>query len=192
MLLKSNVRKLNISFALSQVAELCNDCGEYRLAAQLIGCAEDLVRQAGAARLEQHSGDFEGHMSVLRQHLSEQEIAEAIAEGAAMGAIRLAEIAEPLLMESFADAKPGVQAPVEASQAAAHEPFGLTAREQEVLRLVATGLTDQQVADQLYLSPRTVGKHLQSIYRKLDVTTRSAATRFALDHGLADEVRSST
>lgn len=195
MLLKSNVRKLNISYALSQVALLASDCGEHRLSAQLTGCAEDLVRQAGGVRLELHAGDFDCHMNALRAYLSEQEIEDAFAEGAAMGAIRLAEIAEPLLMEKFAEPGHGTQpqAPVEASRAASDfEPYGLTAREQEVLRLVATGLTDQQVAAQLYLSPRTVGKHLQSIYRKLDVTTRSAATRFAMDHGLADEVRSST
>jgi len=63
-------------------------------------------------------------------------------------------------------------------------PGGLTAREVEVLRLVAQGLTDTQVAEQLVLSPRTVQSHLGSIYSKLAVNTRSAATRFALEHGL--------
>ena len=64
-------------------------------------------------------------------------------------------------------------------------PRGLTRREVEVLRLVAQGLTDAQVAERLYLSPRTVGRHLASIYNKLGVATRLAATRFALEHGLA-------
>jgi DNA-binding NarL/FixJ family response regulator len=63
-------------------------------------------------------------------------------------------------------------------------PAGLTAREAEVLRLVAGGLTDNQVAAQLFLSPRTVGRHLGSIYSKLGVTSRSAATRFAVEHHL--------
>ncbi len=64
-------------------------------------------------------------------------------------------------------------------------PVGrLTRREAEVLRLVAEGLTDPQVAERLYLSPRTVGQHLRSIYNKLGVSTRLAATRFALEHGL--------
>ncbi len=60
-------------------------------------------------------------------------------------------------------------------------PFGLTAREVEVLRLLARGLANQQIADQLVLSKRTVDAHLSSIYSKLDVTTRSAATRLAID-----------
>ena len=63
-------------------------------------------------------------------------------------------------------------------------PAGLSAREVEVLRLVAAGLTDAQVAERLFLSPRTIGRHLTSIYTKLDVSTRTAASRFALEHRL--------
>jgi DNA-binding NarL/FixJ family response regulator len=61
---------------------------------------------------------------------------------------------------------------------------GLTPREIEVLGMVATGRTDAEVAEQLVVSLRTVHAHLRSIYRKLDVHTRTAATRFALEHGL--------
>ena len=57
-------------------------------------------------------------------------------------------------------------------------------REVAVLRLVATGLTDAQVADRLVVSPRTVSTHLTSIYGKLGVGSRAAATRFAVEHGL--------
>lgn len=64
-------------------------------------------------------------------------------------------------------------------------PAGLTSREVEVLRLVAQGLTNAQVAERLVLSRLTVNSHLRSIYGKLGVTTRSAATRFALEQGLA-------
>jgi DNA-binding NarL/FixJ family response regulator len=60
----------------------------------------------------------------------------------------------------------------------------LTAREVEVLRLIAQGLTNDQVAETLIISPRTVEKHLESIYGKLQVTSRSAATRFAVAHQL--------
>jgi DNA-binding CsgD family transcriptional regulator len=63
-------------------------------------------------------------------------------------------------------------------------PLGLTQREIEVLRLVAHGLTDAAVANELFISPRTVGQHLRSIYGKLDVSTRSAATRIAVEHGI--------
>lgn len=63
-------------------------------------------------------------------------------------------------------------------------PAGLTPREIEALRLVAEGLTDAQVAERLFLSPRTVSQHLRSIYNKLGVSSRAAATRFAIEHGL--------
>jgi len=60
-------------------------------------------------------------------------------------------------------------------------------REIEVLGLVAEGLTDAQVAERLVVSLRTVHAHLRSIYRKLDVRSRSAATRYAVEHGLAGD-----
>ena len=62
---------------------------------------------------------------------------------------------------------------------------GLTEREIEVLRSVAQGLTDAQVAERLVISPRTVHSHLNSIYSKLGISSRSAATRYAIEHDLA-------
>lgn len=64
-------------------------------------------------------------------------------------------------------------------------PDNLTAREVEILRLVALGWTDAQVAEKLVISPRTVQGHLRSIYNKIDVTSRSAATRYLVEHNLA-------
>jgi len=58
------------------------------------------------------------------------------------------------------------------------------AREAEVLRLVAEGLTDAQVAERLFVSPHTVGTHLRAVYGKLGVTSRAAATRTAIEHRL--------
>jgi DNA-binding NarL/FixJ family response regulator len=71
-----------------------------------------------------------------------------------------------------------------ASSSIPEHPAGLTPREIEVLRLVAEGLTNAQIAERLFLSPRTVHSHLNSIYQKLGVSSRSAATRFAIEHGL--------
>ena len=51
-----------------------------------------------------------------------------------------------------------------------------------MLRLLAHGLTDAQIADQLVISPRTVNNHLTSIYSKIQVSSRSAATRYAMEH----------
>ena len=62
---------------------------------------------------------------------------------------------------------------------------GLTVREVEVLKLVVAGLMNRQIAERLGVSTRTVDAHLRSIYAKLGVKSRSAATRFAVDHRLA-------
>jgi DNA-binding NarL/FixJ family response regulator len=63
-------------------------------------------------------------------------------------------------------------------------PLGLSGREVEVLLLVADGLTNAQIAERLFISPKTVSTHLVSIFGKLGVTSRAGATRFAIEHGL--------
>ncbi|HVT64522.1 MAG TPA: LuxR C-terminal-related transcriptional regulator [Mycobacteriales bacterium] len=63
-------------------------------------------------------------------------------------------------------------------------PGGLTPRESQVLRLVATGATNRGIAEQLYLSEQTVARHVANIFLKLDVSTRAAATAYAYEHHL--------
>ena len=63
-------------------------------------------------------------------------------------------------------------------------PAGLTDREVEVLCLIAQGWTDAQIAEQLVISPRTVNRHTTSLYSKLGVSSRAAATRCAMEHHL--------
>jgi non-specific serine/threonine protein kinase len=64
-------------------------------------------------------------------------------------------------------------------------PGGLTARQAEVLRLLAAGMSNKQIAAELHLSPATVERHLATIYRKLGLAGRVEAARYALAHGLA-------
>jgi ATP/maltotriose-dependent transcriptional regulator MalT len=63
-------------------------------------------------------------------------------------------------------------------------PAGLTAREVEVLCLVAAGKSNREIAAELYLSAKTVARHLSNIFCKLDVSSRTAAAAFAFEHGL--------
>ncbi len=67
-----------------------------------------------------------------------------------------------------------------------HNPASLTAREVEVLALIAQGLTNTEVAGRLFLSRKTVDHHVSAILRKLDVRTRAAASAQAARLGLAD------
>jgi DNA-binding CsgD family transcriptional regulator len=64
-------------------------------------------------------------------------------------------------------------------------PAGLSAREAEVLRLVATGKSSREIAEELVLSEKTVVNHLTSIYSKTGANNRATATAFAIRHDLA-------
>ena len=63
-------------------------------------------------------------------------------------------------------------------------PAGLTAREVEVLGLLARGYSSRQIAERLVVTPKTVSNHIQNIYLKIDVSSRAAATHFAMQHAL--------
>jgi DNA-binding CsgD family transcriptional regulator/tetratricopeptide (TPR) repeat protein len=64
-------------------------------------------------------------------------------------------------------------------------PDGLTAREAEVLQLIASGRTDREIAEQLVLSVRTVGRHVTNIYNKIGAHSRADATAYAIRHAIA-------
>jgi HD-GYP domain-containing protein (c-di-GMP phosphodiesterase class II) len=65
-------------------------------------------------------------------------------------------------------------------------PGGLTTREVEVLRLVARGLSTKEIAQQLKLTPKTAGNHIEHIYSKIGATNRATASLFAVQHGLLE------
>ena len=64
---------------------------------------------------------------------------------------------------------------------------GLTAREVEVLVLLARGLSNKQIAERLVITPKTAGNHVEHIYAKIDASSRAAAAMFAVQHGLLPE-----
>jgi ATP/maltotriose-dependent transcriptional regulator MalT len=68
-------------------------------------------------------------------------------------------------------------------------PAGLTSREVEILQLVADGMTNNEIASALYLSAKTVSRHLSNIFTKIDVSSRAGATAFAFEHRLVDPKR---
>jgi DNA-binding CsgD family transcriptional regulator len=73
---------------------------------------------------------------------------------------------------------------VAALRSSSPKPHGLSERELEVLRLVAAGRSNLQIAEALVISPRTVARHMSNIFVKLDVSSRTEAARFAFDRGL--------
>ena len=87
----------------------------------------------------------------------------------------------------------GLGAELDARQAGVERratlPNGLTEREGEVIALVAAGSTNRQIAEELFLSQKTVARHVSNIFTKLGVTTRTAAARVAFEHGIASPGR---
>jgi DNA-binding NarL/FixJ family response regulator len=80
-----------------------------------------------------------------------------------------------------------VRAVIEAAgqrAAPVRRPAGLTARQVEVLRLVARGLSNPQIARELVVSRRTAEHHVQDIYARIGVSSRAAAALFAMEHDL--------
>jgi DNA-binding NarL/FixJ family response regulator len=69
-------------------------------------------------------------------------------------------------------------------------PGGLSPREVDVLRLAARGLTARQIADKLFISPKTTDHHIQHIYNKIGVSTRAAAALWAMQAGVVGATRS--
>lgn len=110
-------------------------------------------------------------------------IAQALA---ALGDEDGAELERSAAVATFRDlgAVPDLERLTAATATPAPTPFGLTAREIEVLRRVASGRTNREIAESLFLSERTVDRHVSNIFAKLDVPTRAAATAFAYQHKL--------
>ncbi len=128
-------------------------------------------------------GDFSIHaqeLDDLRARMGDQAFAAHWAKGQAMTLDQAVEYA--LAADTPAPDEPTAADPPALLPAA--YPAGLTAREVEVLRLLAQGLTYAQIADTLVISRRTVNGHLTSIYSKIGVTSRMAAACFAQDHSL--------
>ena len=65
-------------------------------------------------------------------------------------------------------------------------PADLTDREVEVLRLIARGQSNREVAERLVISPKTVGRHVENLYAKIGVSSRAAAAVFAMEEHLLD------
>jgi len=152
-------------------------------AARLFGVAEALREAISHPLPPVNRLDYERAVAAARAQLDTAAFVVAWAEGRAM----TLEQAVALALEVAAEVPPPAPAPPatpKPTAGAAEYPAGLTGREVEVLRLVAQGLTDAQVAARLIVSAHTVHAHLRAIYGKLAVSSRAAATRFAVDHHL--------
>ncbi len=124
---------------------------------------------------------YERALAEVRTQLGERAFAAAWAAGKQMTPQQALTTAAQIPLDEQVNAR---RAAMPQAQPASVMPIGLSAREREVLRLLAQGLSNKQIAEQLVVSPFTVNKHVDTIYSKLGVRSRSAATRFAVKHHL--------
>jgi predicted ATPase/class 3 adenylate cyclase/DNA-binding CsgD family transcriptional regulator len=172
--------KLDITSGLEGLASVVAVQGEPIWAARLWGAAEALREAINIPLPPFERASYERSVAAASAKLGEQALAVAWAEGRTMSPEQALATQGKAMIPTPISTWPSSATPVKSPTS----PAGLTARELEVLRLLATGLTDAQIAEQLVLSLHTIHAHLRTIYSKLGVTSRSAATRYVFEHQL--------
>ena len=168
----------DIAFYLEELAELIVPGGEAAWAARLWGAADVLRETCRVPLPPVYHADYKQAVAAARVQLGEQTFAAAWAEGRSMTVDQvLASRGVVTISRSHSSSPP-------ASNSLQMYPDGLTTREVEVLGLVALGLSNAEIAEQLVISLLTVKAHMRQLYNKLGISSRSAATRYAIEHHL--------
>jgi ATP/maltotriose-dependent transcriptional regulator MalT len=163
------------TITLMELVIVAQACGQAELAARLLGAAEALRDWRTVPLRADEVAEYEAAIAGARDALGEERFATVRAAGAAMS-----------LDETFVAADlVAVEPPGGVERAVPAAPFGLTLREQEVLRLLAGRYSDREIGEALSISPRTVGRHVAGIFAKLGVHTRREAAAVAVRQGLA-------
>jgi predicted ATPase/DNA-binding NarL/FixJ family response regulator len=176
------------------LAEIARLKGMVTRAATLIGASEGALSAAGAYYEPATQAEIDRIIANVRAELNEETIARLLADGRAMSL----EAALAYATESGSDVLSGANEshapagmpgdPYKRDRLGAHSssyPDDLTAREVEVLRLIAMGKSNQEIASDLVLSRRTAERHISNIYQKIGATgkvARATATAYALRH----------
>jgi DNA-binding CsgD family transcriptional regulator len=169
--------KWGIALGLEELGAVVAMQGQPHWAARLVGAAATLRETFRLPPQPAERTNYIRAIAHARMQLGEKAFAAVWKEGCSMTPEQALAAREPMT----SPAEPPSSLPAKTSSP---YPAGLTAREVEVLCLVAQGMTDAQVAEKLVISRRTVNWYLTSIYSKLGVSSRSAATRFVMEHKL--------
>jgi predicted ATPase/DNA-binding CsgD family transcriptional regulator len=168
-----DVANESLARAVASVAVFVAELRQPRRAATLLGASEQLRETLGLALALPERVVYERAAARVRDELGEAVFDRALAEGRllAPGDV-LAEIEHAVGLRPPAADVPDASA------------VGLSRRELEVLRLIADGRTNREIAGALFLSVRTVERHVTNLYAKIGARGRADATAFALRHGL--------
>jgi DNA-binding CsgD family transcriptional regulator/tetratricopeptide (TPR) repeat protein len=165
----------NVAGSLEGLAAVAAAQGEPVRAVRFMSSAQALREAIGTPLPSLSQAMHELTFAATRTQLGAQAFDVAWTEGRMMTPENVLVSMEPV-------SKPALAPPTSASLPPLHA--GLTPREMEVLQLLVQGLTSQQIAEQLVIGLVTVNSHVRSIYNRLGVTSRAAATRYALEHHL--------
>ncbi|MGO8949487.1 MAG: tetratricopeptide repeat protein [Ktedonobacterales bacterium] len=173
-----------IARCLVGIAAIAEAQQQSAFAAQLLGAADHLRDTLGMPRHPVERPPQRELLDQLRTKLGQAGFESARRTGAddVLGQVMLT---GAVSAEEQPDAAAPASSAPPAKEGAPMYPDDLTAREVEVLHLLAQGWSDAQIAQHLVISPRTVNRHTTSIYSKIGVSSRSAATRYAMEHQLA-------
>jgi len=168
--------RANAAYCLEGLAAVAASLEDLERSARLFGAAEQLLETIGVPVWTSYKPDrtlYEHTIETLRSRLGPEAFEAAGKRGRAMSPELAIEYA---LAGAPDDPSPRIIAPY---------PAGLSVREAEVLALAARGLTNARIGEELFISPRTVNRHMGSVYKKLGVNSRAAAARFAAEHDIA-------
>ncbi len=159
----------NIAEDFTLIARLLRRYQQLEHAVCLLAIGSMLLKQSGTRFSRAEGIEPDEELQALRADMTEKAFQAALERGRSMP-----------LEEAIAIAMQPIEHDCDTD---ADFPSGLTSREVEVLQQVTQGLTNAQIAEQLFISPRTVGQHLRNIYNKLGVSNRAEATRWAVENG---------
>ncbi|HEX6668280.1 MAG TPA: LuxR C-terminal-related transcriptional regulator, partial [Gemmatimonadales bacterium] len=169
---------LFVADALDGVAAVAATRGQPERAARLHGAAAALREQMGEVVPPWERPAHERDLAAARAALEPAAFEAAWAAGVALPL-------EAAVAEAMSDPSPALAASDAAPTSDPAEVLGLTPREADVLRLLAQGHSNREIAEALFISPRTVNFHVTNLLGKLDLESRAAAAAFAVRHGLA-------
>ena len=158
---------------------VCGFCAQGELVARLWGATDALSEAIGHAALEGSPEEWDRAEVMVRDTLGEDAFRAALAAGRTMPLEQV--VAEALAIEPESLALETVPDEV----ATPGSDHGLTPRELEVVRLIAAGRSNQEIADALFVSHNTAITHVRHIFNKLGLHSRTAVATWAIRHGLA-------
>jgi excisionase family DNA binding protein len=154
-----------ITLAFAGLAELSSAFGQVQPAATLLGSIDALAMESGVTLLLNARTNYSRAVTAVRATLGEDQFADFRGAGSRLSFEEMICVAD------------GIAVPSESASS------GLTRREREVLHLLATGRTDREIAESLFVSPRTINSHVASILGKLNVSHRRDAAALARERG---------